>query len=193
MATAEEQAEIADLARRYGEPRRWTREYPVTTVRNARWVNKSTRRRGEVILVVPRPHGRVLVHTKSDYPDQVYRLPGGGIERGEKIEVALEREAHEEMGFELRPARFLGIVENVFHAGGTDLRYPSYIFSTPITAQPPEVLDSHEEISGFRDVPLAELGQIARRLESLPPEWQPWGRFRAAPHELVLETFRYPT
>ena len=51
--------------------------------------------------------------------DQVfYRPPGGGIDFGETSEEALRREIREEMGFEIRNTRRLGVLENIFTFAG---------------------------------------------------------------------------
>ncbi len=187
MLTPEEENEIAELARQYGTPLRWTREFFFNTERNREWARKTAKRRGEIILVVPRPGNRVLLHTKSTYPDAVYRLPGGGVNPNEAAEPAARREAREETGFEVKLTRFLGLVENVFNVDGDKLSYPSYVFLTQPTTEPPRVMDPDEQIAGFSEVPVEELKQVAERLHSLPPDWQPWGQFRAVPHELVVE------
>ncbi len=42
--------------------------------------------------------GRILVVQKSSYKDNEWDVPGGGIEEGEKPEVAIVRELSEELG-----------------------------------------------------------------------------------------------
>jgi 8-oxo-dGTP pyrophosphatase MutT (NUDIX family) len=187
MLTPDEQAEIAELARRYGTPRRWTREYATTTERNREWARRITRRRGEVILVLPRPGGRVLLHTKPTYPEGIYRFPGGGVDRGEAVETAARREAREETGFDVEPVRFVGVVENTFEVAGDRRSYPSFVFIMQPTTQAPHVLDPDEEIAGFHEIPVEELSRIVEQLDALPADWQPWGHFRATPHALVIE------
>ncbi|MCS7179708.1 MAG: NUDIX domain-containing protein, partial [Anaerolineae bacterium] len=49
-------------------------------------------REGEVVLLLRRADGSLLLHTKTFYPDGVYRLPSGGIRRGEKVLAAAARE-----------------------------------------------------------------------------------------------------
>ncbi len=187
MLTPEAEAEIANLSAHLGTPLRWTREYTATTERNREWARKVTKRRAEVIQVLPRPGGRVLLHTKSTYPEGVYRLPGGGVNQGEAIEPAVRRETWEETGFDVALARFLGVIENTFVVDGDTLSYPSFIFLMQPTVEAPRVLDPDEEITGFKEIPPAELAQVVAQLNALPPNWQPWGQFRAAPHALVIE------
>ncbi len=42
--------------------------------------------------------GRILIVQKSSYKDNEWDIPGGGIEEGEKPEVAIVRELSEELG-----------------------------------------------------------------------------------------------
>src|ERR687885_894377 len=109
MLSRRVEAEIEALARRFGSPRRITREYRIETDEHRRWMDDLRKRRGEVVLLVPRPDGRLVLHTKSFYPTAVFRLPSGGIRRGEKIEAAARRELYEGMGFSPELTRFVGV------------------------------------------------------------------------------------
>ena len=60
--------------------------------------------RSEVIMVLPRPNGRVLTLTKSFYPTGTYNLPSGGIQPGETPEQAFLREVAEETGLHVSSA-----------------------------------------------------------------------------------------
>ncbi len=187
MLTPDEQAEIERLAKQLGTPLLRKREFIATTERDIDWLHRQIRRRGEVILVVPRPNGRVLLHTKSNYPSGIYRLPGGGVNPGEELLHAAEREVQEETGFDVPMARFLGVVDNEFQVPGNRLSYPSYVFLTQPTTGAPRVMDPDEDISDFGEVPIEELSQVAAQLEGMSPEWQLWGQFRATPHTIALE------
>ncbi len=190
MLTSEAEAEIAELARRLGEPLRWRREYEILSPENEAWVKKMLKRHGEVILVAPSGKDRIWLHTKRFYPQGVYRLPSGGIHPGERIEDAARREAYEELGFEPEIVRFIGMVENVFALDEGRAVYPSFILEIQPTLDSPRVADPDEAISGFREIGIRELPKIEEQLDSLAPSWQPWGHFRAAPHALVAEVFQ---
>lgn len=180
-------AEIESLAKRYGKPWRQAHEYIVRSNEFANWVKKLTRRRGEVILIVPRGKGRVLLHTKPYYPEGVYRLPTGGIHQGEAADLAARREALEETSLDAEPKRLLGVLENIFLVEGKRIVYPSFIFEMPALSQAPHPTDSDEPISGFCDASPEKLGRVGEQLDSLKSGWAEWGAFRAVPHRLLGE------
>src|SRR3989441_6139217 len=61
----------------------------------------------EVCMVVRRRSGKVPLCIKTFYPRGAYRLPTGGIHRGERILDALLRETDEETALEIEVRRFL--------------------------------------------------------------------------------------
>ena len=168
----------------FGAPRECLKTYPVTE-----GTRRSVRRDrdAEVVILVRRRNGRFLVHTKAFYPQGVYRLPSGGIEPGEDILAALEREAYEETGLDLSIERFLGIIRYHFVRRGRVVPFVSYIFGLVEVGGTLGAIDSEEAIVGYREVTLSEIVDLADQLESLSPDWLAWGRFRAAAHRFVVE------
>jgi ADP-ribose pyrophosphatase YjhB (NUDIX family) len=140
---------------------------------------------GEVIMVIRRPGGKVLVNTKSFYPAGVYRLPSGQINRGEDPEATLMREAFEETGLRVRIERHLGVIRYTLRCAEETLNYISHVFLTEETAGEPAPMDASEAISGFREIEPSELRSITEALRNLPESWSDWGRFRALAHESV--------
>ncbi|MDW8171013.1 MAG: NUDIX domain-containing protein [Anaerolineae bacterium] len=52
-------------------------------------------------------HGQILLTLREDF--EVWCMPGGGVDDGESPCVAVAREAEEETGLKVRPARFVGL------------------------------------------------------------------------------------
>jgi ADP-ribose pyrophosphatase YjhB (NUDIX family) len=142
----------------------------------------------EIVLVVPRPAGNVLLHTKAFYPPDGFRLPTGRLKDGEQPEAAFAREFREELGQDGRIERDLGVfVQRLTAADRESIDFTSYIYLTNELTADPKPEDESEQISGFRDVPISELRAVAERLRNLGDGWEDWGRWRAPAHEFVAE------
>lgn len=75
--------------------------------------------------IVMSPTGRCALMYAAKYG--IHTLPGGGVEEGETVEEALQREIHEETGCAIAGYEPLGYVEeNRFHADYTQISYYIY-------------------------------------------------------------------
>ncbi len=149
------------------------------------WHKKMAQRRGEVVLVIRRPNGRLILHTKSFYPADTYRLPSGGIRQGENVLDATWREVQEETGLEVELERFLGLLEYELQHRDEKLPFVSYVFLMRERGGHLAPQDESEQITAFREVSIDELAMVAEALRSLPAPWGDWGAFRALAHEFV--------
>jgi len=181
-------AELEVLGTRCGVPR----THIVRLGANRFLASAAATRTGEVCMVIRVASDGVLAVTKEYYPPNVYRLPTGGIRRGEPVLDALRREVREETGLDSSIVTFLAIIG--YHDGGTLSEFFTWVFLLDGTDEPrPE--DPEERIAGFRVVARGELPAIAAQLEGLPDDfsqefersWAEWGRFRGAAHRVVWE------
>lgn len=171
----------------YGRPiERWI-AYSVTPASLAYWQKVTTTRTAEVVLALRRPGDRFLLHTKDFYPSGAYRLLTGGVQPGEDLLAAVQREAFEETGLTVTVERFIGIIHHWFARGEQQVPFASFVFTLAETDAAPEKQDSEERISDYREVTLDGVLEAAEALEALPPDWVDWGRFRAAGHRLLWE------
>jgi ADP-ribose pyrophosphatase YjhB (NUDIX family) len=178
---AVEPRELKGLSRKYGMPRR-------VVVPLERWpMPRGARadRRGEAVFAIQDPAGRVLLHAKGFYPEGVFRLPGGGIHRDEKVADALFREVAEETGLRVSVDSFVAVVEYAVHRRRQP--FASYVFLLTTERLQPTVNDPKERISEFKAASVSELRATAEQLRQLPENWRVWGRFRAIAHDLVAE------
>jgi 8-oxo-dGTP pyrophosphatase MutT (NUDIX family) len=184
------ESEIAALEQRFGPLLRRTYRLAPEERSTDFWdgiISGRKNRRGEVVLAIRRPGGRVLLHSKSFYPAGVYRLPSGGIHQGEAALDAVGREVEEETGLKTTLERCLGIITYQLGHEHADLPFVSYVFLLGAFRGRPVLQDSTELISAFRSVRLAALRETAEALRALPPSWAAWGRFRALAHDLVAD------
>jgi NAD+ diphosphatase len=178
---------IESAIERYGRPLERSWHYEVSPATFRYWQTIKGKRAAEVIILLRRHNGRYIVHTKAFYPQGTYRLLSGGIKPGEDLVAAVERETWEETGLEVHIARFLGILHHEFAEQESCLPFTSYVFEVVEEKGDLHVNDPHEAITGYREVALADLISLAKQLETLPPAWNDWGRFRAAPHRFAVE------
>lgn len=190
LAPAQRQ-EVEALARRFGEPRRISAAIqpffdPV----------QRPDRFGEVCMVVRRRNGKILLSIKTFYPRGAYRLPTGGIHRGESILDALLRETKEETGLDTEVRAFLAaITYRDATASGDAPIFHTFAFLLDETGGRFETLDTEEQIEDWIEIDPATLGQVATRLDAIASahsreiggDWADWGRFRAVVHRAVYE------
>ncbi|MFL5802897.1 MAG: NUDIX domain-containing protein [Roseiflexaceae bacterium] len=205
MLTPPLETEIADLAARYGAPRRVAAE-----LRGAPFDPLfMTDRFSEVCMVVRRPNGRLITAIKTFYPPGAFRLLTGGVGHGEPIEAALLREVAEETGLEVAVRRFLAVIEYHLDATTDDRRrttddgrrttdhyhFATFAFLLDELGGTLAAHDPAERIGAFREVAVDELPALAETLDHVgdrfDPEiggsWGDWGRFRAVVHRVVYE------
>ena len=142
----------------------------------------------EVVLVVPLPDGKVLLHTKSFYPSGVYRLPTGKMLPDEGPDDAFYREFIEEIGLEGKIDHLLGIIKTILKADNESIEFTSYVYLAEELTQEPNPQDGEEQITGFKGVPVQDLKTVAENLRKLPGRWRDWGRFRAIAHDFVVDS-----
>ena len=153
-------------------------------------------RYGEVCMVVRRPNGTLLLSIKTFYPRGAYRLPTGGIHRGEPILDALVRETYEETGLQTEVRRFLARIayHSVDAPAGTPL-FHTFAFLLDETGGTLGAIDTTEQIEDWREIEIAELPHVASFLDDLRMpgtvdiggDWRAWGKFRAVVHRAVAE------
>jgi 8-oxo-dGTP pyrophosphatase MutT (NUDIX family) len=183
--TAEEQALIA----RYGPTEQRHCRFELDQSGYAYWWQATALlRRAEVVMVVQRPDGRLLLHTKGHYPPDTYRLPSGGVRWGETVLDALAREQWEELGLRLAPAAMPGLIHYTLHYAERTIPFASYLFVLHSTEEvAPATQDPQEPISAFRWILPEEMPAVADHLRGVIRAWGEWGPFRAIVHALLAE------
>jgi 8-oxo-dGTP pyrophosphatase MutT (NUDIX family) len=142
-------------------------------------------RAAEVIYILRKQSGELLMVSKAVYPEHVFRLPTGGVEAGESPREAAIREIYEETGCRVTDPGLLGVVDYTLYwpeMGGAP--FVSYVFLVDVQDDQ-AIVPAIGEIDDYRWVPVEALGRIAARLRSLPRNWQYWGRFRAVSYDFI--------
>jgi ADP-ribose pyrophosphatase YjhB (NUDIX family) len=187
--------EVAELAARYGEPRRVD-----ATIHDGFFDPiHNPDRVGEVCMVVRRPNGKVLLSIKTFYPRGAYRLLTGGIHHGEGIFDALLRETAEETGLETEVRRFLAAIayRSRLSPDGAPI-FHTFAFLLDEVGGRLEARDAEERIEDYVEAEPAELRAVADRLEHIAStpsadiggDWADWGGFRAVVHRVVHDALK---
>ena len=129
-------------------------------------VRTSTRRgrHHDLTFFVFEPGGRVAAIRKPSFPPGIYRAPSGGARPGEPLLDGLLREAREETGLEIEPARYLLRIHARFTCGDQAEEWTSHVFSARTTGSELDPQDRNE-IAEARFVTVEELaGPIRQRM-----------------------------
>ena len=182
-----DERELEQLAATYGQPEIRTIEIEGDEYLFSSRLYRSRSRRGEVVLAIERPGRCVLLHRKGWYEPGVYRLLTGGIDLDETVETTLVRELEEETGLTLGATHFLGVLDCHIHHDSRMIPFVSYVFHLSHTEGVLRLPHTAEDISDFRDVPIADLPSVAEDLRHVPPPRTGWGHWRAIAHDFVYE------
>lgn len=171
--------EVASLSELYGTPRALDHTLNDTSFRPL-----SGRRVAEVAMAIRRPNGKILLQTKGSYPNGVFRIPTGGLKRGEGIESALLRETLEETALDVEIRRFVAIL--TYRSEPDDIVFRSYLFLLDEKGGTLQEEDPEEGITGWIEADAGELGSTAEQLRTVTPSWRNWGDFRALAIDALL-------
>lgn len=144
-------------------------------------------RRGEVVFCVVRPTGKVITVTCAEYPENIYRIPTGGIGHEENILEAVFREVREELGLEVEIRAFTGVIRIRFEYEEEHVMFYSYVFILDEVRGRLLEDASDDEVSEIREVDKDGLAQIAQSLYDLKGKWQDWGKFRYVTTNAALQ------
>jgi ADP-ribose pyrophosphatase YjhB (NUDIX family) len=180
--------EVADLSAHYGTPVQRTFRVQADDYIYSYRFNKAIDRRAEVVFAIEDGAGQLWVHTKSHYPQHIFRLPTGGIHWDELVVEGLLREVKEETGLSVEIVRFLGIIDYQFWYGEMTAPFASYVFHLRSNCVACPTVQPDEPISEFRAVSPRQMRQLATDLRSLAGVRRAWGEWRALAHDLVYDT-----
>lgn len=105
----------------------------------------------------------ICLAKKSERPH--YKLPGGSVEKGEDIEVALRRETEEESGYTLSGIQPVGVFFE--RLGKFDRENVSYVFMGVVGSYMGQKLTEYEKRAGFELEWFDNLDEAIKRVTEL--------------------------
>jgi ADP-ribose pyrophosphatase YjhB (NUDIX family) len=173
----------AELRRLYGPPAALAWEGDVSEY-EYRLGTYNPERTHDVTMFITNGERLALIR-KPHFDEGVWRTPGGGIKPGEDVREGIVREALEETGLAVEPARYLLLAEATFRHGGRELAWRTHVVhaTTDETEIAPIDLD---EIEQARWGTAAELAGPLR--ERLLATGRAFWRYRVALHDAALES-----
>jgi 8-oxo-dGTP diphosphatase len=158
---------LADVVARFGPPAEWDGSRELTDA-DARVIGPSLARgrAHDVTFAILEPGDRVVLVRKPTFPPGAWRIPSGGVHRGEAFEAGAIREAHEETGLEIELTGYPLVARSTFRHRGRPLRWTTHVVTARATGGRLAPLDT-QEIEAARFGTLAELtGPIATTLRA---------------------------
>ena len=142
-------------------------------------------RRGEIAFAIRNPQNRILVHTKEFYPQNVFRIPTGGIHLDEPVQEAMYRELYEETGLQDDQLILAHILLLRMIYDDKSIPFVSYVYSGQIDQIEVVSQDPSEQIEEFKWFDETEFTHLIQTLEQLKFEWADWGKMRAVVHHIL--------
>ena len=176
-----DEAVLAPVRRRFGEPAELTWEGEVSEPELA-MITYNPARRHDVTLFVLNGDRLALIR-KPHFPQGVWRTPGGGVKPGEDFVMGVVREACEELGVEVELERYLVVARAVFRFGELAVPWQTHIFGATTAGEHLAPQDT-VEIAEARWGTAAELGGPIR--ERLLSTGRALWRYRVALHDAAL-------
>ena len=176
---------IAPVVARFGEPRAWDGSREISASNAASIAQSNARGRAhDVTFMIQAADGRFVIVRKPQFPPGAWRIPSGGIDRGESFEQGTLREALEETGLAIALTGYPLVARSVFTHDGRELPWTSHVVTAEVTGG---VLAPRDrvEIDDARWAAMDELtGPIAHVLRGSE---SPLFEYRADLHDRIAE------
>jgi ADP-ribose pyrophosphatase YjhB (NUDIX family) len=143
-------------------------------------------RSGEVLFALRRSDGRIWLQRKVDYPAEIYRIPGGGVDLGEEVQSAFWREMLEETS--ISNVRAFPLANLTYsERDGSLLHFESRLYLVELGDVIPVPINADEGIEDYTPVAPENLHLWVTKLEQLTGSMAAWGIFRAAAIRTLIQ------
>jgi len=146
-------------------------------------------RRGEVVFGVVRPNGKLILVTCEEYPEGIFRVPTGGINYGEDILKAVQRETMEELGLKTEILSFGGVIKIRFACNNDSEMFYCYLFLLKEVSGKLLEDATDIEVSKVIEADYTNICKAANTLDNIEGSWADWGKFRSVTTKAIAEMY----
>jgi len=161
----------------------------------------SVAKRGRhALILLENDHNHYLLGAKNIYPDNIYRMIGGGIEEGEEALPAAARELQEETGLEvpLDQLKHLSTITAQIDEQSTGKHF-TFITDLYLINVRNQKLTPSDDIQDLQEMTRGDIQQLITRYQQLSKEidpdkgfaWYDYGQLYGAIHQIALDSIGY--
>ncbi len=163
-------------------------------------VPQVAKRKHHVLILLRNAQGNFVLGSKTLYPDQIYRMVGGGMEAGEAAPPAAARELFEETGLQLTPDELKHLstitAEIDERSSGQHYTFVTELFLVDLGTHQ---LHPNDDIQALQELSTEQLRDLIQRYSQLPREidpdkgfaWYDYGQLYGAIHQIALDELQH--
>lgn len=141
-----------------------------------------------VLVLLENGEGKILLTGKPQYPKGMFRLPGGGVDKDERIEDATVREVMEELGVKAEDVKILVAINIVGISEGKEYPLTQYIAYAKIGDQKVNISD--KELNYLVWINIDGLQKAVKVFASLTGEWEDYGKVYGPVHKIAYDKYK---
>jgi ADP-ribose pyrophosphatase YjhB (NUDIX family) len=141
-------------------------------------------RGNHVLIALFDQHNRLFLARKNIYPDKIYRLLGGGVDKGESPDEASERELTEETQLKMPLTLMESFSFIISVPKQDDIYFAAHLYTAHIDKETPKPADDVDAIKAFS---LPDFIALTKRYSELSKDliiqnptlsgtWYDWGK-----------------
>lgn len=181
--------ELKEALNRDAEEKEYTLDYAHDKFLNRMKDLVARDRRGEVVFGVVRPNGKLILVTCEEYPEGIFRVPTGGINYGEDILKAVQRETMEELGLRTEILSFGGVIKLKFAYKHDSEMFYCYLFLLKEVSGKLLEDATDVEVSKVIEADYNTMCKASQTLNNIEGNWADWGKFRSITTKAIVEMY----
>lgn len=149
-----------------------------------------------VLILLEDPDHRFVLGKKDIYPPGIYRMPGGGVEKGETAAKAASRELFEELHVGISPEKLQHLATVIFHISDKDGAATTFTTNIFYAKSELQGVVPGSDLQGVERMEPAQLQALIQRYVLLPKKidpllkfsWFDYGQIYGRMHQVALDS-----